>query len=125
MDALHPLLQKAYDPDRFGRLARDVVSDMERHLREAQSRQTERSMPWTPPEEERAFWREAVLGRRNDDADFAHAVELVRSSRAVDDTLARARHYGQRAIDAIGGFPASAAKEAMIEAVEFAVARAY
>ncbi len=56
MDALHPLLQKAYDPDRFGRLARDVVSDMERHLREAQSRQTERSMPWTPPEEERAFW---------------------------------------------------------------------
>ncbi len=76
-------------------------------------------------EEERAFWREAVLGRRNDDADFAHAVELVRSSRAVDDTLARARHYGQRAIDAIGGFPASAAKEAMIEAVEFAVARAY
>lgn len=76
-------------------------------------------------EEERSFWREAVLGRRNDDADFAHAVELVRSSRAVDDTLARARHYGQRAIDAIGGFPASAAKEAMIEAVEFAVARAY
>ncbi|MBX4389809.1 polyprenyl synthetase family protein, partial [Mycobacterium tuberculosis] len=33
-------------------------------------------------DEERAFWREAVLGRRNDDADFAHAVELVRSSRA-------------------------------------------
>lgn len=76
-------------------------------------------------DEERAFWREAVLGRRNADADFAHAVELVRSSRAVDDTLARARHYGQRAIDAIGGFPASAAKDAMIEAVEFAVARAY
>ena len=74
---------------------------------------------------DRAFWKEAVLGRSNSDADFARAIELVRSSRAVDDTLARARHYGQRAIDALGMFPASAAKDAMIEAVEFAVARAY
>jgi octaprenyl-diphosphate synthase len=76
-------------------------------------------------DESRAFWKEAVLGRRIGDADFAHAVDLVRSTRAVDDTLARARHYGQRAIDALGIFPASAAKDAMIEAVEFAVARAY
>jgi octaprenyl-diphosphate synthase len=43
----------------------------------------------------------------------------------VDDTLARARHYGQRAIDALGGFASGAAKDAMVEAVEFAVARAY
>ena len=76
-------------------------------------------------DDDRAFWKEAVLGRRNSDDDFAHAVGLVQSSRAVDDTLARARHYGQRAIDALGIFPASAAKDAMIEAVEFAVARAY
>lgn len=75
--------------------------------------------------EDRAFWKEAVQGRRVSDADFAHAVALVRSSRAVDDTLARARHYGQRAIDSLGTFPASAAKDAMVEAVEFAVARGY
>ena len=74
---------------------------------------------------DRDFWKEAVLGRRISDDDFAHAITLVRDSRAVDDTLARARHYGQRAIDALGIFPASAAKDAMIEAVEFAVARTY
>ena len=74
---------------------------------------------------ERAFWKEAVSGRRTRDEDFAEAVRLIHSSRAVDDTLARARHYGQRAIDAIGGFPAGEAKDAMVEAVEFAVARAY
>ncbi|VVS96651.1 Octaprenyl diphosphate synthase [Sphingomonas sp. EC-HK361] len=74
---------------------------------------------------DRKFWKDAVEGRRDSDADFAHAIDLVRSTRAVDDTLARARHYGQRAIDAIGRFPAGAAKDAMIEAVEFAVARAY
>ena len=76
-------------------------------------------------EEQRAFWKDAVEGRRVSDADFAHAVDLVRSSRSVDDTIARARHYGQRAIDALSPFPASNAKDAMIEAVEFAVARVY
>jgi len=75
--------------------------------------------------EDRKFWKDAVEGRRDTDADFAHAVTLIRQTRAVDDTLARARHYGQRAIDAIAGFPASKAKDAMVEAVEFAVARAY
>ncbi len=73
----------------------------------------------------RGFWKEAISGRRVSDADFAEAIDLVRASRAVDDTLARARHYGQRAIDALGGFAPGAAKDAMVEAVEFAVARAY
>jgi len=73
----------------------------------------------------RSFWQEAIAGRRVADADFAEAVRLVRASRAVDDTLARARHYGQRAIDALGGFAPGAAKDAMVEAVEFAVARGY
>jgi octaprenyl-diphosphate synthase len=75
--------------------------------------------------EARLFWQEAVLGRRITDADFAEAIERVRTTRAVDDTLARARHYGQRAIDALGGFAGGKAKDAMVEAVEFAVARAY
>ena len=76
-------------------------------------------------DEDRAFWRAAIAGHRNADDDFEQAVALVRSSRAVDDTLARARHYGQRAIDSLGGFSAGKAKDAMVEAVEFAVARAY
>ena len=73
----------------------------------------------------RAFWQDAVLGRRVTDADFVEAIERVRATRAVDDTLARARHYGQRAIDALGGFASGKSKNAMVEAVEFAVARAY
>lgn len=76
-------------------------------------------------EADRAFWRDAVAGRRNDDDDLAHAVGLLRASGAIDDTLGRARHYGQRAIDALGPFAASDAKAAMVEAVEFAIARAY
>ena len=75
--------------------------------------------------EDRVFWKAAMEGHRARDEDFAHAVALIRSTRAIDDTLARARHYGQRAIDALGGFANGQAKDAMVEAVEFAIARAY
>jgi octaprenyl-diphosphate synthase len=74
---------------------------------------------------ERIFWREAMEGVRSGDEDLARATRLLRASGALDDTIARARTYGQRAIDALGPFPAGKAKSALVEAVEFAVARAY
>ena len=75
--------------------------------------------------EDRTFWKDAIEGRRDSEDDLAHATQLLRDTRAIDDTLARARHYGQRAIDALGGFGSGKAKDALIEAVEFAVARVY
>ncbi len=75
--------------------------------------------------DEKAFWQAAMEGRRVSDADLAYAKILLGETRAIDDTLIRARHYGQRAIDALGPFPMGAAKNALIEAVEFAIARAY
>jgi octaprenyl-diphosphate synthase len=74
---------------------------------------------------ERTFWRDAIEGRRASDEDLAHAIALLRKHNAIDDTIARARHYGQRAIDALGPFPAGKAKSALVEAVEFAISRAY
>lgn len=74
---------------------------------------------------DRAFWRDAIEGRRTGDDDLAHATRLLADTGAIADTIERARHYGKRAIDALGPFPGSAAKAAMVEAVEFAVARAY
>jgi len=75
--------------------------------------------------EDRAFWQAAMEGRRISDEDLSYAKTLLAQTRAIDDTLMRARHYGQRAIDALGPFASSAAKSALIEAVEFAIARAY
>jgi len=74
---------------------------------------------------ERQFWREAMAGDRASDADLAHATQLLNERDAIADTLARARDYGQRAIDALRVFPHSPARAAMIETVDFAVARAY
>ncbi len=76
-------------------------------------------------EEERAFWRSAVSGERVGDDDLARAIALMRSSDALSDTIEFARLYGRRAIDALAPFPSGKAKTALIEAVEFAIRRAY
>lgn len=74
---------------------------------------------------DRDFWREAIGGDRVSDEDLAHAIELMQSTEALSDTIEHARHYGRRAIDALALFPASKARAALTEAVEFAIARAY
>jgi octaprenyl-diphosphate synthase len=76
-------------------------------------------------EHDRKFWRAAITGERTADEDLAQAISLLRSTDALADTIERARHYGRRAIDSLANFPASKAKSALIEAVEFAIARAY
>jgi octaprenyl-diphosphate synthase len=74
---------------------------------------------------ERDFWRQAMRGKRVSDEDLAHAQSLLAQRNAIADTLARARHYGARAIDALAGFANGPARQALTETVEFAIARAY
>ena len=74
---------------------------------------------------DRKFWQAAIAGDRVSDADLAHAIDLMRSTDALSDTIEHARSYGRRAIDALAIFPASKAKAALTEAVEFAISRAY
>ena len=76
-------------------------------------------------ESDRAFWRAAIGGQRVSDGDLTHAISLVKSTDALADTIERARQYARRAIDALAMFPGSKAKAALVEAAEFAVARAY
>jgi octaprenyl-diphosphate synthase len=76
-------------------------------------------------DDERSFWRSAMAGERSSDEDLNRAIRLLQSSDALSETLERARQYGRRALDALGGFPSSKAKSALSEAVEFAISRAY
>jgi octaprenyl-diphosphate synthase len=76
-------------------------------------------------EDDRSFWQSAIGGERISDDDLAHAIQLLRSSDAIADTIERSRQYARRAMDALARFPASKAKAALTEAAEFAVARAY
>ncbi|HEY8433699.1 MAG TPA: polyprenyl synthetase family protein [Sphingomicrobium sp.] len=74
---------------------------------------------------DRAFWRSAMSGDRVADEDLLHATSLLRSTDALTDTIERARQYARRAIDGLAMFAPSKAKSALVEAADFAVARAY
>jgi octaprenyl-diphosphate synthase len=72
---------------------------------------------------ERAFWKSSVEDGTADDAGLERAILLLRKHRALEDTVERARHYGAMAKDALGIFPASPMKNAMLDVVEFCVSR--
>ena len=76
-------------------------------------------------EDERDFWKAAIGGHRTTDADLAEAIRLIAKYDAVAATRERARHFAQRAIDAISIFPDGKPRVAMAEAARFAVARGY
>mgnify|MGYP000197516591 CR=1 FL=1 len=73
----------------------------------------------------RRFWQRAMLGQANGPDELAEAVHRLGETGAIADTLARARLYGSRALDALNVLPASAARAALAETVAFAIDRAY
>lgn len=75
--------------------------------------------------EERRFWEAAMLGHRASDDDLAFATRLLDKYDTIGDTLARARYYARRAVDALAMFPPGQSRAALVEAAEFAVSRAY
>jgi len=76
-------------------------------------------------EEERRFWRGALEGGESREAGGERAAACLSRHRALEDTVERARHYGAIAKDALALFPEGEGKGALIEVVDFCVARAH
>ena len=74
---------------------------------------------------ERDFWRRCIVEGAQREDDLEHAIQVMRRHDALDDTVERARHYGAMARDALGIFPSSPAKDALIEVIDFCIERAY
>jgi octaprenyl-diphosphate synthase len=76
-------------------------------------------------EEERRFWRRTLENSEQGADDLARAIELLERHGALADSLARAASYGDLAVDSLAVFPASPAKQAMLDLVDFCIERAY
>lgn len=74
--------------------------------------------------EERSFWQRTMQDLQQNDADLDRALVLLKQHGALRDTVDRARHYGAIARDALGIFPDSQAKSALVAIVDFCIARA-
>jgi len=75
--------------------------------------------------EERNFWRRTLENGDQTPDDLIYAQKLMERHNAIADTVERARHYGDIARDALAIFPDGPYKSALLEAVDFCVARAY
>jgi len=75
--------------------------------------------------EERAFWQRTLQAGDIKDGDLDEAITLMVRHNAIEETIERARHYGCEAQKALGIFPMSEAKSAMLDAVDFSVNRAH
>ena len=76
-------------------------------------------------DEERTFWRRTMEELDQNDGDIEHAMELLEKHKALTDTIERARHFGAIARDALGVFPESDIKTALLDVVDFCIDRAY
>ena len=75
--------------------------------------------------EDREFWRRTLVRGEIADGDLARAVGLLERTRALRDTVERARHYGAMARDALAPLPDEPFKSALLNAVDFCIARAH
>ena len=76
-------------------------------------------------EEERGFWRRTLTRGEIRDDDLATALATLRRHGTLEETVARARHYGEKAKAALSIFPEGPVRAALVDAVEFCVARAH
>ena len=76
-------------------------------------------------DDERAFWRRTLERVDQVGTDLDQAIHLMTEYNALRDTVARARHYGARARDALGIFPSSPEKQVLLDLIEFCIQRSH
>jgi len=73
--------------------------------------------------DEREFWKSAIEQGANDDDALERAINLMTRHGAVADTIARARHFGEIARDALAPLPNTPQKSALIDVIDFCIRR--
>jgi octaprenyl-diphosphate synthase len=73
--------------------------------------------------EERDFWKRAIEGHENGDAELEKAFGLMARCSAIGDTIGRARHFGEIARDALAPLKPTAQKTALLEVIDFCISR--
>ncbi len=75
--------------------------------------------------EEQVFWRRTLENLDQTEADLRRALELLRKHNCLDETMRRARAYGDAARAALLFFPDSPMRRALLDVITFCIERAY
>lgn len=74
-------------------------------------------------QEDRDFWKLAIEQGQSTDENLERALSLISRYNGLGDTIARAKHYGAIARDALSPLPASPHKAALMEVIDFCIER--
>ncbi len=74
---------------------------------------------------EQDFWKRTLQAGDLRDGDLEQAADLMQKHNALEDTIKRARHYGDMAKDALAIFPDGKHKSALTETIDFCVRRSH
>ena len=73
--------------------------------------------------EEQAFWRASIEENHADDEALDRAIRLMGRHGSIADTIARARHFGEIARDALAPLKPSPEKSALVDVIDFCISR--
>ena len=73
--------------------------------------------------EERRFWKKSIEDGSSDDGALEEARRLMSRYGAIGDTIARARHFGEIARDALAPLKETPQKSALVEVIDFCIDR--
>ncbi len=76
-------------------------------------------------EEEKKFWKRTISNLEQENGDFDYAVELINKYQCIEDTIKRANHFSNVAIDAIDIFKNNKYKERLVSLVSTSLSRIY
>ena len=74
-------------------------------------------------DEERAFWKNSIENGSSDDVSLENARGLMAKHGSIAETIARARHFGDLAREALSTQPETPQKKALLDVVDFCISR--
>ncbi len=75
--------------------------------------------------EDRSFWQRCIAEGNLQPSDLSSAIERLGRAQAIEETVARARSYGALAKSSLAPFKDSPHKRALLEVVDFCIARVH
>ncbi len=76
-------------------------------------------------ESEKKFWKRTISDLVQEDGDFEFALEVINKYQCIEDTIKRANHFSNVAIDSIDIFKNNQYKEKLVSLVSTSISRIY
>ena len=76
-------------------------------------------------EEEKKFWKRTISNLQQENGDFDKALEIINKYQCIEDTITRANHFSNVAIDSIDIFKDNEYKEKLVSLVSTSISRIY